>query len=370
MKKVVIPGTYLCVDELMSQWKGLEAEYLLNGCPHVTKVKTKPKGVGMMAKATADAASKVIIFLEVVEEKDDMKLKKYCQRSGQAALDPAYAREELKLPHTVATTLRLVQNWFGSWRIVVGDSWFGSLPTAVQLKLKGLYCTMMIKTAHKGFPKTEFQEWFAGHGRRVGTKAKRRNDLERGSSKYYYLPLYHPGRRESIPVIAVGWADTTLKMMISTRGHTQEGVPSQRKRHRIEINNLTGEYEQKIIEYDVKTNYIVSTYFDAFPAVDISDHYRQGILGIETNWVTKKFYIRLFSTILGVIFTNAYLAYKFENNNKDALDFRAFLGKLAYSLINNEILVNEHNLRSRAENQVCFILFFFSKILTYFDTLY
>jgi hypothetical protein len=55
--EVVVPGPCTTVDELMSQWKGLEAEYKLNGVPHLTKIKSKPKGVGVMFKASADSAT-------------------------------------------------------------------------------------------------------------------------------------------------------------------------------------------------------------------------------------------------------------------------------------------------------------------------
>eukprot|EP00731_Ephydatia_muelleri_P024545 Em0016g816a len=50
--KVVSPGTFILLDEIMSSWLGLEADYSLNGIPHKTKIKRKPKGVGVRAKGT------------------------------------------------------------------------------------------------------------------------------------------------------------------------------------------------------------------------------------------------------------------------------------------------------------------------------
>ena len=38
-------------------------------------------------------------------------------------------------------------------RIIVADSWFGSPKTAIALMKRGLYCNMLVKTAHKGFPR-------------------------------------------------------------------------------------------------------------------------------------------------------------------------------------------------------------------------
>ena len=47
----------------------------------------------------------------------------------------------------------------GTGRIVVGDSWFGSVKTCIQLlKLNGLYFIGLVKTAHKGYPKEKLRE--------------------------------------------------------------------------------------------------------------------------------------------------------------------------------------------------------------------
>ena len=47
----------------------------------------------------------------------------------------------------------------GTGRIVVGDSWFGSLKTCLELwKTNGLYCIMLVKTAHKNFPRKLLRE--------------------------------------------------------------------------------------------------------------------------------------------------------------------------------------------------------------------
>eukprot|EP00731_Ephydatia_muelleri_P001846 Em0001g1846a len=52
--KIVSPGTFILLDEIMSSWLGLEADYSLNGIPHKTKIKRKPKGVRVELKALID----------------------------------------------------------------------------------------------------------------------------------------------------------------------------------------------------------------------------------------------------------------------------------------------------------------------------
>ena len=42
---------------------------------------------------------------------------------------------------------------------VVGDSWFGSVKTAVKLwNVNGLYSNMLVKTAHKDYPRVLLRE--------------------------------------------------------------------------------------------------------------------------------------------------------------------------------------------------------------------
>ena len=59
---------------------------------------------------------------------------------------------------TTATTLRLTNYWKNTGRIVVGDSSFGSVKTAVQLMHKGLYSNLLVKTAHKNYPRAQLGE--------------------------------------------------------------------------------------------------------------------------------------------------------------------------------------------------------------------
>lgn len=59
-------------------------------------------------KCTCCGESGIKVFIELQEGKHAMKLKKYADT----------------LPFHTAVTLRCVENWFGSHRVVVGDSAF------------------------------------------------------------------------------------------------------------------------------------------------------------------------------------------------------------------------------------------------------
>ena len=57
--------------------------------------------------------------------------------------------------HTAATCMRLAQPWFSSGRIFCGDSWFGSVQSAIAHAKSGVHFIGLVKTAHSGFPKKQ-----------------------------------------------------------------------------------------------------------------------------------------------------------------------------------------------------------------------
>jgi len=46
-----------------------------------------------------------------------------------------------------------VSSWFGTQRTVVADSVFGSIKTCIQLKKRGLFSILNVKTAHRDLPR-------------------------------------------------------------------------------------------------------------------------------------------------------------------------------------------------------------------------
>jgi hypothetical protein len=45
--------------------------------------------------------------------------------------------------------------WFGSGKVVIADSWFGSVRTCEELRENGLHSIMSIKNGSAGFPKAD-----------------------------------------------------------------------------------------------------------------------------------------------------------------------------------------------------------------------
>ena len=123
------PRPYITLDESMIK------SFHRNLCGKI-KIIQKPTPVENEVKNLADAASQIVLNLELYEGKEPM--------STEESVKPFGA--------TTATTIRLTQPYDGNRRRVMADSWFSSVKCASELMKHGLYCIMLVKTAHRGFP--------------------------------------------------------------------------------------------------------------------------------------------------------------------------------------------------------------------------
>ena len=184
-----------------------------------------------------------------------------------------------------AQTLRLTEPWHHSGRTVNGDSAFASVQTAVELKKHGMFFKGMVKTAHSGFPKTyletvEYPE----------------------CGDWITLAVTVQGHC----IFATGWGDMTRKNLVHTDGVSGEGTPHGKRRWR-ECDDAIG--TEVVIRY-TKRPKVVEDYFDCAKVIDIANHMRQGGLALEQAWKTQKWEHRLYSTLLGMIETDAYCAWR------------------------------------------------------------
>jgi hypothetical protein len=86
--------------------------------------------------------------------------------------------------------------------------------------------------------------------------------------------------------------------------------------------------------------------------IDIHNHLRQDLLGIEQYSNTTAWFNKLFSTLLGIIVTNAYYAYELEFNGEplEKSNYQEFCSKLAYQLIFNQSITQEARSKRRRES--------------------
>ena len=198
---------------------------------------------------------------------------------------------------TAATTIRLTQPYHGSNRVLIADSWFGSVKTAVQLLERGLHIIMVVKTAHRGFPRQLLGEATLERGQWVAYTTTQ--DGEHGAN-----------------LQACRFQDLKLKDFISTCGTALPGNPRVTKHHGL-----------------VERPNVADLYLKYVAAIDIHNHARSGSCALEDVWHTKNPRRKQIAGILDFCFTNGYLAMKhFYARNIPHYSFKenAAAGLIAY----------------------------------------
>ena len=115
------------------------------------------------------------------------------------------------LPSGTAQTLRLTEHWHDSERLVIGDSAFSSVTTAIECYKCGLFYTGVLKTTSREYPRDYL------------------NDTSKYTSRGDHICL--TSTTDGCSLIALGWKDKTVKTFVSTCGTTLPGKPHQKHRY-------------------------------------------------------------------------------------------------------------------------------------------
>jgi hypothetical protein len=138
---------------------------------------------------------------------------------------------------------------------------------------------------------------------------------------------------KGVPVFAVSWLDGTRKDIVSTCGTTLPGPALVRTRKKIYVDPIHGVYQENVEKSTPRCS-LVARYFDNFHLIDVHDHMRQGVLGLEMHWRTLNWTHRIFGTLIGIIVTDTFYLHRamFEEEMK-SVSLLDFVDKLAFQLI-------------------------------------
>ena len=177
----------------------------------------------------------------------------------------------------------------GSRRIVEGDSWFGPIKTCVELwDINGLYSNLLVKTAHKKYPR----------------KLLRESDIERGQWVCATAEI------DGVKLMATRFLDLQEKLFISSCSASLDGPPRATKYHEDVPRPMLAAYE----------------YLSSSASTDIQHHFRTGSTGLEDARQTKNANMRQVAGVIGFLFTNAYLAHRhFQKSQIKLSDFKVKL---------------------------------------------
>ena len=194
--EAVTASWLLVLDESMVQWQG-------RGMPGLMVILRKPTPIGLELHTLCCALSGILIFFEVYEGKAAMETKEFCKDYGKS----------------IALTLRMTKRFFGTKRVLIADSWFGSVACAIALHTKGLFSVMNVKTATTNYPKDGLMQE-VGEIKGKDAEAKKQRKERRGKSVAYTqevevggdrnVTLLAAGNNKKVPLLLICTAFTML----------------------------------------------------------------------------------------------------------------------------------------------------------------
>jgi hypothetical protein len=172
----------------------------------------KPVPVGLEMKASACAASKIIVQLELQEGQQAMGKLPFVNEFGRST----------------ASVMRLTRPFMNTTRDasmplpaatykVYADSAFASVHTAASLREHGLHFAGVVKTAHKNYPRAFLQSALEGDECKAGAHV--------AATTTYTVPGHHP-----LKLFAIGWKDAKVQTFIDTQGSNLPGEPAVKRR--------------------------------------------------------------------------------------------------------------------------------------------
>jgi len=180
--------------------------------------------------------------------------------------------------------------------------------------------TGVIKTAHADFPKAFLTERLKG----------------KGAGAHYYLTAEIAG----VTYYAIGYRYTQKRnvYLITNRGDLMNGKPYL-QRWADEFSNVCSRAIPRFT--------LISEYFQYSNTVDIHNQYRQKLLALEKAWVTTDGWFRIFTTIVGTVVTDAFLAYKTFTAQTDnqLITMRWFVDRLASDMLRGANVDEEEDVK-------------------------
>lgn len=292
--EVLTQGSLTGPDETMIPYEGTvgpKPEQI----PHSHFVPRKPKDTGAELNTQADAHARAIYRLDI--------------ERGEADI---YPREfEPEWGYTTGLNFRLAKGMFDTNRIYAGDSRFMSVDAVEDLHMKGLYAIGDVKTKSSRYPVKKIQELC---GPAAGDWCVMSSEFEDG------FKIYAIGHRRGGEV----------HTFIASCGTTVEGEPQAYK----EDMAVYGSSQPR------KCPKVLNLWSKQQPTIDNNNRMRQSILAFEERFVTKSFPFRTLTTVLGIVFANAYGFYqKFISGTQyaDSGGFLDFMRELTYDGMHNTI---------------------------------
>jgi len=302
-RTTILPGPMLTIGQSLSPWK-LRDRNVRDSRTFVTMMKSKPKGIGIMIKNTADVETGIMYSIELAGPNDEMRHRRY-NADG--------------LPSGTGFCLRLTEHVHGSGRVLLGDSAFASFTTATELHKRGLFFIGHIKTNHRMFPQAYLRDTShynsRGEHRTVSTEFN------------------------GAKIMGIGWNEGTRKAngevepttYISSCSTSSAGSPHRKRRVRTYVDGTSS-----VSCVSVPRPTAIALYHNGCQVIDVHNHLGQHTLGLEKRR-TSRWQFRVWQTIMRFTIVDTYYAFRHFCPGQEDLKFSVFLQDLKHVLCNNTV---------------------------------
>ena len=294
-------------DESMSAYRPRTTKF--GNLPHLSMIARKPEPLGTEFKVTNSTKLGIGLYLEIQKGKELManhefvsdmkKTSACCCRMAKGTLS--------------STDCQLEK---GQRNTYLGDSWFASVETVVELRIRfDSNFIGIIKTNHARYPKKwieeTMKEWPAGS----------------------HLVL--EAEYKEVPIVAVGYKYNKRKVCCFVfskgMGHTKPGRCYEAKWKDNNGNTLTR---------DIARPHVIAKYFRDSNIIDVFNQSRQFDLRLEKQWVTDDGFFRLVTTLFGIVVVDCWKGYNHHlpaNHRHKGLELDTFIRILAKDLLENKL---------------------------------
>ena len=269
----------------------------------------KPTPIGLELHTLCCALCGILIWFEVYEGKDAMAKKEFCDI----------------YPKSVALTLRMVKPFFSSGRVLIADSWFGSVLCALALFKHRIFCVMNVKTAHKGYPKDGMlAEVDEVKGKSDEKRAERR---ARRGKQIAFTKTFKVGAQQ-VTVTAGGHNKKVPLLVVATASSM---LPGDEHVKTWQVNKSDGSVEYRSIR--TKQPSMHALYRRWMNVVDIHNKLRQGVACMADVWKTTSWAERHFAEGIGFWEVNVYKALIYFYWEWKSLSHGDFRKRLAWAFL-------------------------------------
>ncbi|KAK3277456.1 hypothetical protein CYMTET_14539 [Cymbomonas tetramitiformis] len=216
-------------------------------------------------------------------------------------------------------TLRMVQPWHRSGRLVVADAGMASMATLKACADVGLDFEGNVKGAHRGLCK----EWLMSQVKNRGDRASAMTEITTEAG-------------EKIQVLAAIDMDKQPMTLISTGGTTTMGAPRER---RFKVIRSSGDFMVRNATFEQWD--VHSTYRANFNTIDKHNAKRQGGTSFEDTWKTHRWWVRDFQVLDGMSEVNAFLLWNYFRPECDHVSLQTFRRQLGWQLLHNKYIQAE-----------------------------